>query len=218
MQLLGIQFDVIVLSEIWRSNIDFYCNILPDYSFHYALPSRGTVGGVGIYVSNAFCCTKNISYSVDYTVRVENIWLNLQKNQEKFIIGGIYRHPGHGIDEFTKELEKRLSAIASQSSPCIIAGDINIDLSKSSTCSKTNEYLSALLINNFFPTIIMPTRITPHTATLIDHIYYYEGRGVTRGNLEVYSGNFVSDLTDHLPNYMLLVNKKKLRPRSKDLT
>ena len=84
LQLLGIQFDVIVLSEIWRSNIDFYCNILPDYSFHYALPSRGTVGGVGIYVSNAFCCTKNISYSIDYTdtVRVENIWLNLQKTKK----------------------------------------------------------------------------------------------------------------------------------------
>ena len=50
LQLLGIQFDVIVLSEIWRSNIDFYRNILPDYSFHYALPSRGTVGGVGIII------------------------------------------------------------------------------------------------------------------------------------------------------------------------
>ena len=60
-----------------------------------------------------------------------------------------------------------MSAIGSQSSPCIIAGDINIDLSKSSTCSKANEYLSALLIYNFFPTIIMPTRIIPHTATLI---------------------------------------------------
>ena len=41
LQLLAIQFDVIVLSEIWRSNTDFYCNILPGYSFHYALPSRG---------------------------------------------------------------------------------------------------------------------------------------------------------------------------------
>ena len=59
----------------------------------------------------------------------------------------------------------------------------------------------------------MPTRITPDTATLIDHIYYYEGRGVTRGNLEVYSGNFVSDLIDHLPNYMLLVNKKKINTK-----
>jgi len=28
LQLLARQFDVIVLSEIWRSNIDFYCNML----------------------------------------------------------------------------------------------------------------------------------------------------------------------------------------------
>ena len=59
----------------------------------------------------------------------------------------------------------------------------------------------------------MPTRITPRTATLIDHIYYYEGRGVRRGNFEVCSGNFVSDLNDHLPNYMLLVNKEKINAK-----
>ena len=115
----------------------------------------------------------------------------MEKNHDKFIIGGIYRHPGHGIDAFSQEL-------------------VIIDLCKGQTCSKANEYLSTVLLNNFFPAIIMPTRITPHTATVIDHIYYYEGRSVVRGNFEVRSGNFVSDVTDHLPNYLLLVNKKKI--------
>jgi len=31
-----------------------------------------------------------------------------------------------------------------------------------------------------------------------------------RDNLEVHSGNFIHDLTDHLPNYLLLINKKKI--------
>ena len=47
----------------------------------------------------------------------------------------------------------------------------------------TAEYVSNLLLNNFYPTVIMSTRITSRTATLIDHIYYYEGKSTNRDNL-----------------------------------
>ena len=99
---------------------------------------------------------------------------------------------------------------------CIIAGDINIDLSKCDVNTNTAEYVSNLLLNNFYPTVIMPTRITSRTATHIDH--YYEGKSTNRDNSEVHSGNFIHDLTDHLPNYLLLINKKKyLYKRTKTL-
>ena len=58
----------------------------------------------------------------------------------------------------------------------------------------------------------MPTRITERSATLIDHIYYYEGNNSKR-NLTVKSGNFINDLTDHLPNYTIVI---KTRPDYKD--
>ena len=51
----------------------------------------------------------------------------------------------------------------------------------------------------------MPTRITPRSATLIDHIYYYEGIKPYEF-LKIVSGNFFCDLSDHLPNYTLLIN------------
>ena len=89
-------------------------------------------------------------------------------------------------------------------SPCIIAGDINIDLCKISSNNKTADYVSNLLLNNFFPAVIVPTRFSSRCATLIDHIYYYEGKPANRSNTEVHSGNFIHDLTDHLPNYLLL--------------
>ena len=110
-----------------------------------------------------------------------------------------------------------LSRISSSSYPCIIAGDINIDLSKCDVNTTTAEYVSNLLLNNFYPTVIIPTRITSRTATLIDHIYYYEGKSTNRDNLEVHSENCIHDLTDHLPNYLLLINKKKLCNRTKTL-
>ena len=46
----------------------------------------------------------------------------------------------------------------------------------------------------------MPTRITHKSATLIDHIYYYEGLNKC-DTISVESGNLLTDISDHLPNY-----------------
>ena len=50
-------------------------------------------------------------------------------------------------------------------------GDINIDLLKFSTHNKTNEYLDNTFSQGYIPIINKPTRVTPYSATLIDHIY-----------------------------------------------
>jgi hypothetical protein len=66
-----------------------------------------------------------------------------------------------------------LGTLANQKYPCIIAGDINIDLTKCNDNRDTAEYVDTLLTNNnFMPAIILPARITSRTASLIDHIFY----------------------------------------------
>ena len=42
LDLLILQFDVIILSEIWPTNIDFYLNILPGYFFIMIFPRTPT--------------------------------------------------------------------------------------------------------------------------------------------------------------------------------
>ena len=54
----------------------------------------------------------------------------------------------------------------------------------------------------------MPTRITDRSATLIDHIYFLPGPKYSSQST-IQSGNFWCDLTDHLPNYCLLVDANK---------
>ena len=54
--------------------------------------------------------------------------------------------------------------------------------------------------------IILPTRITAHSATLIDHMHYYEGMK-SNPSLMVENGNFLNDLSDHLSNYTVLLLK-----------
>ena len=43
-------FDVIVLSKVWATNLEFYSNILTGYNFFYELPHKGKVGADGVYV------------------------------------------------------------------------------------------------------------------------------------------------------------------------
>ena len=50
-------------------------------------------------------------------------------------------------------------------------GDFNIDLLKVNIHTKTNEFVNDVISQGFLPKITRHTRITPHSATLIDHIY-----------------------------------------------
>ena len=51
-------------------------------------------------------------------------------------------------------------------------------------------------LSSFFPFFI-PTRITDHSATLIDNIFFNSIEHFTS------SGNIVHDLTDHLPTFIV---------------
>ena len=73
------------------------------------------------------------------------------------------------------KMECILTQILSCKLPCLIAGDINIDLKKFQCHQDTKAYFDSLVVNNFTPVIVMPTRITDKSATLIDHIYYSDG-------------------------------------------
>jgi len=106
------------------------------------------------------------------------------------------------IKEFNHILENTLNKISHQNIPCFIAGDFNIDLIKWNSNSGISEYLDSLLINNFMPTLVLPTRLTSKSNTLIDHIYFYEGKH--KDTVKIKSGNIISDISDYLPNYMLL--------------
>ena len=161
LEMLVLQFDVIILSEIWAINIDFYCNILPWYTFHYDLPKDSHVGGVGIYISDTFtqCELNEYKISNSNVSRVENIWLEVTRNSNKYIIGGIYRHPNQNVQDFTVKMKEVLGKISAQALPCVLAGDFNMDLTKCIHNNQVAEYVDNLLTNNFIPVTVMPTRI-----------------------------------------------------------
>ena len=63
------------------------------------------------------------------------------------------------------------SKIKEENKVSYLMGDFNIDLLKVNIHAKTNEFVNDVISQGFLPKITRPTRITPHSATLIDHIY-----------------------------------------------
>ena len=95
---------------------------------------------------------------------------------------------------------------------------MNVDLTKCGSHSPTTEYVDTLLANNFMPVTVMPTRITSRSATLIDHLYVHEGLKTAKKINYIKSGNILEDISDHLPNYVLLINKKKQVKEKRPMT
>ena len=209
---INLDFDVLVLSEIWSNNVTMFNNLISGYNFYYDLPVAGNVGGVGIYVRSDLSHNIIDNYKIANSkeCQVENLWMEVTKDCSKYIIGGLYRHPGSKINDFIDKFDSKLSHISRSKLPCLIAGDINIDLKKYQYHPDTKSFLDILIVNNFIPVVVMPTRITDRSATLIDHIYYCNS--VERNsNSAITSGNFWCDITDHFPNFILLKKNTERR-------
>ena len=73
-------------------------------------------------------------------------------------------------------------------------GDFNLNLINYQSHNLTGEFLDMMYFNTFFPLITRPTRITSHSATLIDNRF--------QNSLEtnLLSSLLFTDISDHLPN------------------
>ena len=116
------------------------------------------------------------------------------------LCGLMYRHPNGNLDVFQNYFNSILDKIHRQDKQCLILGDFNLDLLKYETHTGTDEFINNLGTYFFQPHILQPTRITDHTATLIDNIFYNALEHFTL------SGNIIFDVTDHSANF-LIINK-----------
>jgi hypothetical protein len=95
-------------------------------------------------------------------------------------------------------------------------GDFNLDLLKFESHQDTDNFLNTLNLFCFQPFILKPTRITDHSSTLIDNIFF---NSLDHSTL---SGNIVYDLTDHLPNFLIITkisgNKKNTNIFKRDFS
>ena len=85
--------------------------------------------------------------------------------------GIICRPPNQITAAFVDKLNDILSIITRGNKQCYIMGDFNLDLLQYNDNVLTQEFVNHLFSYAFYPLISKPTRITSHTATLVDNIF-----------------------------------------------
>src|SRR2546425_4959755 len=150
---LDISFDIICLTEVWSTNIQFHACVLQGYNFYYDLPKFGIVGGVGIFIKKSIQCKirNDLYIKSNLNNRIENLWFEISKSGSKFLIGCVYRHPSSSVTDFIKLLETTLSKINTRKLPCVLLSHMNNDLLKLCSSTPVRDYIKCLVSNNFLP-------------------------------------------------------------------
>ena len=119
--------------------------------------------GVMVYVLN------NLLYQeLEVHTSIEHISLKIWNASFNITLTCLYRSPSSCTDYFFNDLECLLTYYEEITSPVYIVGDMNIDLLRK--CSVSRKYLELLQIHGFCQNITEPTRVTPTSISLIDHI------------------------------------------------
>ena len=89
------------------------------------------------------------------------------------IIGFVYKHPKHEVNNFTDHhITSLLDKLSNTNRDIVIMGDFNINLINYNDEKHTGNFLGTMFSQSFLPYITTPTRIPRNTKTLIDNIFY----------------------------------------------
>ena len=75
-------------------------------------------------------------------------------------------------------------------------GDMNVDIIKFSDDRDTLHYVTTMMSHKYLPYITMPTRLTPYSATCIDHIFMKIPDPIL--SPDIMCGILFCDISDHL--------------------
>ena len=204
------RIDVILLCETFLSSKTKSMVNIPGFSHicNYRKSKKG--GGISILLHEGipYKCRSNLDIFKEGLT--ESVFAEIRsKNGKQIIIGSMYKPLNVNIDQYSNNLSTIVNKIRSATgglTPEIIIGmDHNINLLNSATHLPTHNFMETLSNLNLHPTITRPTRITHHSATLIDNIFISE---LLHRNFE--SSILIEDISNHLPLLTMLKQTRLL--------
>ena len=216
--MLPASFSVIALQEVWsiHKNYDLtgYNNIVYKTRDMKRERNPNCGGGVGFFVSKKFEFEVLEEESIFVEGVYESLWIKVEISKNNYkIIGNIYR-PNTAPKANMKQAMEIHSSILSKISKsknfnkCSveIVGDFNIDLLQFQNHEQTNDFLEASFSFGLLPVITKPTRITPTSATLIDHIW-------VKNKSELHTaGIILIHISDHYPTFYVHKTHEEKQP------
>ena len=170
---VDLEFKIIALSETGINNHHAVYNIT-HYNLEMDHRHKRRGGGVSLYIHNI------LQYKIrkDLVIGdvVNSVFIEIIRSstntKNNVICGCVYRPPFMSVKFFNELLELFFSKLQSEKKYVYITGDFNVNILTQPNCSLATQDFKNIFSSNFYsPLIQKPTRITEHSATLIDNIY-----------------------------------------------
>ena len=201
LSMINIPFDVIGISET-KGQIDneFISNVeLRGYAM-YSQPSKSLCDGCAIYVNSQLDHQVRNDLSV-LKEEYETIWVEISNKKDKNLLCCcLYRHPSSDITKFVDHMTSILQKVLKENKTLFIMGDFNINYYNYSSHTETNDFINLMVSNYLLSHILHPTRVTDHSATIIDNIFS------NNCELDTLSGDLLSQISDHFPQFLIIKN------------
>ena len=176
---------------------------LRNYNFVHC-DSLSNAGGVGLYISSSLSYSKIDEHSWA-TFHSESLFVEIKSENttKNLVIGVIYRHPSSSLTDFQNQFTQTLHSLAKHKKDYILCGDYNVDVLQRHSSSAINAYVDSVYAEDRLCLINKPTRFTPSSATLLDHVYTNIYNRTVTADILLY------DISDHLPTMCSLMLKRK---------
>jgi len=195
--------DIIAVTETrLKNSMNFGFRLQGCSIEHHDSPT--SPGGVALFVKDSLAYRVENKFTID-TPRCENLWLQFDTNKSStFVIGVVYRHPNSNYEDFQDKLDVTIAKLIATSSKYYICDDFNIDLLKYHEDKRVEAYVHMLHSYGccIFPNY--PTKVTPNSSTLIDHMY------TNNDSDDLQNFILVHDISDHYP---LFISAGSINPK-----
>lgn len=194
-------FSVVCFSETWLIPTDASLYGIPRYNAEFSFRENSRYGGSAIFIldNQSYIRRNDISFTC---ANVESVWLEfdqsfLETNNQKTIVGTIYRSPSSNYSDFCLQLEDTLDKLTSENKNILLFGDFNIDIADPIS-SVRSSYVNCYTGYGLESLITVPTRCSlTGSQTIIDHV-------LSNLTTECSAGIVNISITDHYPAFLLL--------------
>ena len=161
---------------------------IPGYSSIFNSKSTRS-GGLALYLKSeiSFEVIDEFNFLLDF---IESICIKIKIDGQDIVLCLLYRRPSSDLNQFLIHYSSIIDKF--KNDKCIIFGDLNLDLLKYDSCSNVQNFVNINFEKHFFPAINKPTRVTNHSATVIDHIWFN-----SIDDNELNNRIVLSDISDH---------------------
>nr|XP_049607049.1 uncharacterized protein LOC125987031 [Syngnathus scovelli] len=191
-------FTVIAISETWLKEDQAEKIDIEGYE-SYTLNRMGKrCGGVALFIDKNCKCkiVRNMSQAIDNLMECITVEIEMESSKN-ILVSCVYRCPGSSIEAFS-ELLSRMYERKINTKMVYVCGDYNIDLLNPLQLTPITEFINLMYSMSLYPAITRPTRITSHSATIIDNIF------TNVIEKKVKTGLIINDSSDHLPVFAVI--------------